>query len=94
MELEDLILSSKLPENIDFKNNIFVLDVSGDGNCWVYAFSICLKYIYNLDVEPQSIRDEISKMIFKMESLSQRKKILVFFSALMQQFKVIIVKNK
>lgn len=43
-----------------------VSDVPEVDNFWIYAFCKSLKYNFNVQIEPQYVRDELSSFILNM----------------------------
>ncbi len=68
--LEELIdMNSQLNLSIQ---NLSIIDVPGDGNCWVYAFCFSLWINFRKCLEPKFTRDSLFKYIEDMETLQGR----------------------
>lgn len=53
-------------------DRIQVIDVPGDGSCWVYAFCTSLKINCNFHIEPQHGRIKQSEFVQSMRNVSGR----------------------
>lgn len=65
---------SKCIQNVRLPYDIVVSDVPGDGNCWLYAFSVSLFINYGIKLETQSIRNTLSSFVTNMSNIEHRLK--------------------
>lgn len=55
-------------------NNIKVLDVPGDGNCWIYAFCTSWKINSDFNIETQHEKNKIADFVAIMEKIPNQLK--------------------